>query len=216
MEFVVPDHIAYCFSAGRPIFLDVARNRYFTVSARLAEAFDAFVRGERAPELQDALDALAGQGLLVRSSARPTPRTPIEAARRDLTIQKEAPFRLGDGLAVTRHVWRTYRRLRHDALTLIIADLKRRRSGATTADPNRTADLHARFLRHRPYVPIKANCLLDSIALLDFLGRHGDDANLVFGVTPSPFSAHCWLQRGDQVLNDVLDRVSPRLPIMVV
>lgn len=216
MEYVVPDHIAYCLSAGRPIFLDVVRDRYFTIPARLAEAFVAFVNGERPMEPSSALETLTRHGLLARSSAPPAPRPIIEPARRSLAGEGSSSPSLGDGLAVAGHVWRTYRRLKRGPLTDVLVDLKRRRGVGSSAKAEQTTNLCARFARQRSFVPIKPNCLLDSIALLEFMRAHGGDADLVFGVTPSPFSAHCWLQRHDQVINDALDRVLPRLPIMVV
>ena len=59
-------------------------------------------------------------------------------------------------------------------------------------------------------------CLLDSIALVRFLARRGLYAQLVFGVTDDPFSAHCWVQAGDLVLNDTVGDVSAHTPIRVI
>lgn len=72
------------------------------------------------------------------------------------------------------------------------------------------------FLAARRFLPIQPRCLLDSVALLDFLSRRGLDADLVFGVIPRPFSAHCWLQVGAVALNDELDNLVGRAPILVV
>jgi len=38
----------------------------------------------------------------------------------------------------------------------------------------------------------------------------------VFGVKLNPFSAHCWVQAGDIVLNDAIDHVTIHTPILVV
>jgi hypothetical protein len=50
--------------------------------------------------------------------------------------------------------------------------------------------------------------------MLDFLDRRGARASIVFGVTGTPFKAHCWVQLGDQLLNDSLDNVTPFTPIL--
>ena len=47
------------------------------------------------------------------------------------------------------------------------------------------------------------------------LFQEGIGAQIVFGVT-MPFAAHCWVQQGDVVLNDALDRVLRFRPIMVL
>ena len=48
------------------------------------------------------------------------------------------------------------------------------------------------------------------------LRRHGHDARWVFGVRTWPFRAHCWLQRGEVVLDDDLETLVPLTPILVI
>lgn len=60
------------------------------------------------------------------------------------------------------------------------------------------------------------HCLTSSLAALDVGLSLGADAHLVFGVYPSPFSAHSWLQAGDTVLNDRVEYVRTFTPIMAV
>lgn len=68
-------------------------------------------------------------------------------------------------------------------------------------------------------------CLVDAAAGIDPRpdGRlEVDDAGLadalvwVFGVRTWPFAAHCWIQIGDLVVGDVLDRVRGYTPIRAV
>ncbi len=72
------------------------------------------------------------------------------------------------------------------------------------------------FRLARPYIPIKPNCLLDSLALAKFLARRNLYADVVFGVTSDPFSAHCWLQTGTVVVNDSVGNVDTYTPIRVI
>jgi hypothetical protein len=72
-----------------------------------------------------------------------------------------------------------------------------------------------RFHRWIPYAPLSGKCLLRAFVLLRLLRRHGHDAAWVFGVATRPFRAHCWLQRGDVVLNDTVERARAYTPIMV-
>lgn len=59
-------------------------------------------------------------------------------------------------------------------------------------------------------------CLARSIALAGCLAAIGDRCHVVLGVTCPPFSAHCWAQQGDTVLNDTLEEVQRYTPILVV
>ena len=73
-----------------------------------------------------------------------------------------------------------------------------------------------RFHRWIPYAPVSGKCLLRSYMLHRFLRRAGHDARWVFGVATWPFTAHCWLQIDDVVLDDAADRIAHFHPILVV
>lgn len=73
-----------------------------------------------------------------------------------------------------------------------------------------------RFRSARRLVPIKANCLLDSLALLRWLGPAGHRTMLVFGAKLDPFAAHCWVQADDVLLNDALETVARFRAVRVV
>lgn len=83
-----------------------------------------------------------------------------------------------------------------------------RRDGAI-----RAAALFAEWL---PWTPAQGVCLYRAFMLRQFLRRSGADADWVFGVSTWPFSAHCWLQAGDVLLDDDVDRVRSYTPILVV
>lgn len=60
------------------------------------------------------------------------------------------------------------------------------------------------------------NCLVRSLALFRMLARLEIFPDLVIGVTASPFAAHAWVQIGDVVLNDSIDRVRRFVPILII
>jgi hypothetical protein len=64
--------------------------------------------------------------------------------------------------------------------------------------------------------PRSDRCLSSSIAFLDVGFSRHLDAQLVFGVYSSPFSAHCWVQAGDTVLNDRIENVRTFTPILAI
>ncbi|WP_312404629.1 lasso peptide biosynthesis B2 protein [Brevundimonas sp.] len=72
------------------------------------------------------------------------------------------------------------------------------------------------FQQLLPWLPGQGACLYRAFLLLTLLRRAGLDADWVFGVKTWPFSAHCWIQFGDAVLDDDPERVSAYRPIMVV
>jgi hypothetical protein len=73
--------------------------------------------------------------------------------------------------------------------------------------------LAQRFQVAAVWLPIPRKCLARSFALLRFLQRSGHDARWVFGVRTWPFGAHCWLQVGDVVLDDLPERLVQYRPI---
>lgn len=75
----------------------------------------------------------------------------------------------------------------------------------------------AAYERLRPLLfTARAQCLLDSLALIEFLARSGFAARWVVGVRTGPFAAHSWVQSGHSVLNDQHEYVRQFRPIHVV
>lgn len=73
--------------------------------------------------------------------------------------------------------------------------------------------LAAVFARRLPWVPGQGECLYRAFLLRALLADAGVDVTWVFGVRTWPFAAHCWLQCGDLLLDDDLDRVRLYTPI---
>ena len=74
----------------------------------------------------------------------------------------------------------------------------------------------SRFLAARRYLPVKPNCLVDSLALMRFLGPLAVGTTLIFGVKLEPFAAHCWVQFDSLLLNDRSDYVERFVPVRTV
>lgn len=73
------------------------------------------------------------------------------------------------------------------------------------------------FERLRPLVfTSRSQCLLDSLALVRFLGLDGFMPRWVIGVRLAPFAAHSWVQCGPVVLNDQHEFVRQFRPILAV
>lgn len=107
------------------------------------------------------------------------------------------------------------RRLRFCALHELLEELAAQRAHLPVVGSQRSLEIAAASVRAMHIVSAQDQCLPRSLAMTYLLRRDGIAADLVFGVT-MPFAAHCWVQQGDMVLSDTLERVRPFRPIMVV
>jgi hypothetical protein len=220
MSYRLREHVTFCVVGDQPVFLDVRRNRYFGVGEAAACAFQALV--EQAPATDDSLATLIKAGLIEAAEAV-TPLRPIETLRpthsllEDRTVNAHANARLVAEAAMS--LARARVRLKARPLLSIVHELRVRRArlGELAMSTHRALAVSAAsFNAVRHLIPMRPVCLLDSLALLDVLARRGLIADLVFGVKLHPFGAHCWLQTGQTVLNDSIDRANLHTPILLV
>ncbi len=69
----------------------------------------------------------------------------------------------------------------------------------------------------RPLAFKKTNeCFLYCLALNEFLSKYGVYPTWIFAVQARPFTAHCWLQYGDQALTDIPFNLRRMVPILVI
>ena len=132
--------------------------------------------------------------------ARELPRT---AAARDDAVFTAAALVLAS------------RQFRGKSLVRLIAKDRPATTPASIQDETRLDSLVASVRNARPWLPGEGECLQRSFELRRLLSARGIEASWYFGVRTWPFSAHCWLQIGDLVLGDRLERVRFYTPIMV-
>ena len=102
-------------------------------------------------------------------------------------------------------------------LRVIARHLERLNPAESGMDSDGTTDkLAAAFRVASVFIKVEGNCLPRTLAFVWLARRRRCDANLVLGVRINPFSAHCWAQGGDVVLNDRLDRTILFKPILRV
>jgi hypothetical protein len=222
MRYSLRPGLSYCMIDGQAIFLDIDEDRYFRLDGTLQDAFVAYVNSDGVPAtwadaLIDRAILVPGPAIHVRPDRLPAPcRSSLEltAASTHATVTAV--------LHVFASVWRMSRQLATRSLRDILEELviyrNRHKLCAASSDSQeeRTIDIAGLFARSRLYVPVKTCCLLDSLAMTRYLAGHGVPANIVFGVTRDPFSAHCWVQYGDLVLNDTVGNVNAHTPIRVI
>lgn len=218
MAFRLRTGLSFCMIGQRAVFLDTGADRYFALPDIQNAHFTALVAGETpAP---DAIDTLCRLRVLVPS---PHPEHPVPPSVAPVIQQASAvstgPFELSP---TARAIWIQRwieRRLRRVGLTRVLSDLAttlarvpftEKEIGPVAATMIRGFE-HARLLRSAA-----DRCLPRSIALAVCLARSGCRAQVVLAVKLSSFAAHCWVQRGDMVLNDTPEEIARYTPILVI
>lgn len=204
-------------SAGRAVFLDIARDRYVMLPPPLNAVFVEWLGGPAGPMPEACLAALAARLGFEREDRRPA--HPISLSIPTDVTGTNLPgvqAGLGDAFGVASSVVRARRML--DRMTLR-ANLERRRPALErpvhrVADRQATAARAAVYHAVRHLAPVRRVCLLDSLALVDWLGEDLQAVQLVFGVTAYPFGAHCWVQTRHALLGDPPDTIGRYAPIL--
>lgn len=213
---------------GHLIFLDIAQDRYFKLTAPLEKAMRGFQAHEDVASTL--LKDLATARILVEASGPRTHaaiasiRHPVRSAIEQSATISDRRLSAAIVLEVMAITWSTHRHLKTRTLRTNLDDAsayRDRKTGAIevaapAALEKNLLQANGQFARARRYVPIEPTCLLDSLSLLRFLSRRGLSANIVFGVTSEPFAAHCWVQAGDIVLNETLSDANAHTPIRMV
>jgi len=223
-RYVLRDDLSYCRIDRQLVFLDVGNDRYFQLPRSLEQALISYLDGAECA--QPAISTLVERGLLIESTDTAVRCRPnIEPAGRSAVESPQSlrHLRVVELMEVFTIVVRTRIAMKLSTLKHILDGLtaERHRQTMRTEPPahmpeSRLADAAAVFRRARIYVPVEMRCLLDAIAMTRFLLRRRIHAHIVFGIALDPFSAHCWVQVGDLVLNDTVGNVVSHTPIRVV
>ncbi|UHH10115.1 lasso peptide biosynthesis B2 protein [Luteimonas fraxinea] len=217
MHYELSEDISCCKVNGRLIFLDIARDRYFQIDK--ADEPRLITQFEQIPGASDGSTALGDVQdedravTVIRKSFIAPVTSALERPVSSAPLEVSTLLEIAWIVVATRHLLKT--RGLKSALSEVPAR-KCDRSSVVRRGWDGATDAALSFRRVRPYVPVSPVCLLDSLALLRFLARRGLRADLVFGVTGAPFSAHCWLQAGETILNDTLGNVESYTPIRVI
>ncbi len=211
--------IAFCVANRRVVFLNLATARYFALSPTLDAAFQRTMQSEMAEptDIAQLVEAgLMSQDFQPRRSHSapnlPTPTRDIPCVTRSNTKRLLAHCILAQLMAA--------RRLRRRTLIDTVRWICQRRTllsdRISANSEGQWPKIAGAFLATHMLRINSDHCLTSSLAALDVGLSLSADAQLVFGVYPSPFSAHSWLQAGDTVLNDRVEYVRTFTPIMAV
>ncbi len=216
MYWTLAPGVAFCIVGNDPIFLDVARDRYFLLSGERRAAFERLRMRE--PNDSDAMSLLLETGLFTRSE-HDAPIEPLEVAvpLADLNTVESGRSGFRAILAAARALHWAGRALRPHRLQKTLSELSAaKRSLSASGEDTELISLAADFERSRTFVPVAPRCLIDSLALFR-LALHSELVpTLVFGVRTSPFAAHCWLQSDSTILTGTAEEAGNYRPILAI
>jgi hypothetical protein len=216
-----------CRSRDHWIVLNATRDRYLCITHRDLSQVGDRLHGWRdhsesgAPlasldtEAEATIAALMASKVITTDQAQGKPFVEIQYDVRDSSIAPPANqsprLRPAAVIRIALACAKADLQLRTRAFSRLVDRIKERRDRRRPAQPYDQSSIsslvHA-FNVFRSFYPRPYLCLFDSLALLEFLSSYRIYPQLVIGVVPDPFEAHCWLQEGTVVLNDDLERIS--------
>ncbi|MEW9625813.1 lasso peptide biosynthesis B2 protein [Rhodanobacter geophilus] len=217
MPYMLRDGLSFCRVDDHPIFLDIRNDRYFRLPIRLEHPFTAYANGNWDVDVSE----LVERDILVWT---PGPQDRIAAVKVECAsrsaLEQSCPAKLRPSALVEVLIatCSMHRRLRTRPLREILDSMAALRPDerSAAAAEQLLIETSAEFRLARACTPVETRCLLDSLAMVRFLARRKLHASIVFGVTSDPFSAHCWVQAGDLVLNDTVGHAKAHTPIRVI
>lgn len=217
----LPDDLTFCMVGERPIFLDLKGDRYFQLTGQAERAFLSWKSLDAVTH--DDLAILIDRGILTpteSSSTRPVRSVPHARLSALESSGTGAKFGIGVFLEVFALVYLTQIQLKTIGFKATATRAHDRPHdpaiGTEGLDLRRATEAARGFLLARKLVPLNTCCLLDSLAMASFLRRRKLSVDVVIGVTADPFTAHCWVQAADLVLNDAIGNVRIYAPIRVL
>lgn len=222
--YTLRDGLSYCLVAGHPVFLDSRNDRYFRLSSAMERAFVRCLEHSESPHPD--LNKLLERNIIVPAE-NDQGMSPVSVDTCSCSALEQEPTEQRTSAVVLLEVMTTVcftslQMKAHKLRTILeqLMDYRRRRTSASSLSTPKTlkclVQASTQFRRVRPYVPIEMCCLLDSLAMVKFLARRRLHCSIVFGVACDPFSAHCWVQSGEMVLNDTVGNISAFTPIRTV
>lgn len=234
-KYLLKQHVHYCRVDDGVIFLDLKHCKYIGIGVDHAHLLSSLVHGwpksswQAAPScLVDAAEANTMVTSLLSADLLTTEaqlgREPLETV---IESTDDLPFegKLGSESAPTaRQVLRfvyscavaatMLRFLSMERIVARVAAKKRQPACRPETDARKLVKI---FRLLTPFLfSAKSACLFESLALFEFLSAHGVFTTWVVGVRTRPFGAHSWLQQGNLVLTDTVDRARDFTPLMAI
>jgi hypothetical protein len=208
--------LSYCVIDGAVVFLDAQQDRYFALTNATARRFLAVsqaIECDCEVNPSEARDFVARNILVEGDGVRPGSIAAIARPATEWVPPNDAATgsRPHYRMLAFACILTTSVRLRTLSFETAIRAARPIRPAATPA--GLVPHVIAAFQATRRHLPWRLDCLPASLSLLSYLGRFSISSDLVLAVTIRPFAAHCWVQIGDMVVGDTLERIQPFTPI---
>ncbi len=222
MSWHIKPEIFWCIANDRPVFLDMATQRYFTLPAHQAAIFASWSGSAGTADADlSALPMLVSAAPAPgdwRLALRPPTEFPLPEESRTDNLTQSPYLSLIPAAFLCHGLARLLLKTSPFASSVRRLVARRRSALAATSRPQRwklgraaaSFDVTSRVLKSHD------RCLQTSVAQSLFLWKLGHAPNLVLGVKMAPWAAHAWVQDGATVLNDDADRVRSFTPILVI
>lgn len=221
MTLALAPGISFCETGGQLIFLDLYRDRYFSLGPAASSAFAALVeRAALSGEQFNRLDALKRAGILVEDPLGQPPR-PCRSIMPDcspLDRARSARPGLFSAVAAASSIQRAKLALRRSSLASVCARIS---SGkelicVEAVRQEQLERIALAFAAAGKLVPTLDQCLPLSVAIARRCIAAAIDANLCIGVKIRPFEAHAWVTAGDMLISDRVETVRSFTPVLVL
>ncbi len=233
-DYWLPPHVFVCVTQDCVVFLDALRDKYLGVGGHEGHALETLlatdsrqtgqVHSINMSNLSGTLQSLAQLGLLTRDRENGKPFRLVDV---EIGSSALGPGTEYDAAPRPRHVLMAIVAcisaridLRFRGIHTVAASLSakgRKRPIAVQTDPAELRRLVSIFRIIRPFLFSKRDrCLFHGLALHRFLEYYGLHTTWVVGVSTAPFSAHCWVQSGGQILDDSPERTLEYTPIVAL
>lgn len=203
------------FPGDNAVLLDVAGDRYHRLNGPVSAALIQILV-DRAGCESSVVVLLKRHGLVLDSPESRPLRLAAAPEVKPISSEITRSNIWSGGAASAAATFTVRSRLRRLGLKQSLADAFRRASGVRLDDPAAALAVAHRFAVHRAWLPAPPACLPDSLALHAVLCQAGIAAQLCIGVRDRPFAAHCWVQAGPTLLNDLSETVAELTPILVL
>jgi hypothetical protein len=237
---VTEDHVVL-LDLARDQYVGVARDQMAALAARvkgwpglgIASADGGEVRTPNAgsnsgpsSRAEALLNKMLAAGMLTQDpaigkEAHPLQMPSVTSPLVEPELEWRPPISFMDVVRFLRASATTALAMRFLSIRTVITALARRKAKAVAEgrrfDAEAARRATAAFIYLRPLVfGAQDACLYDSIALARFLSCYQQFPTCVIGVQTGPFGAHCWVQEGELVLNDLPEYVRRFTPILAV
>jgi len=222
MSLALAPGISFCNVDGARIFLDLDRDRYFSLGKAADAAFDALIEGRRSAEVDEKIDYLVAAGILIEQEfgEAPRPCRGIAIDRAPLADEQTADVAPTRVIRTALTLQLAKRRYRREGLPRLWNRLKTRKEAEYTslrvARAQELQEIAYRFEAAGRMVGSLNQCVPYSASIAQACLSAGIDVELVLGVKLRPFEAHAWTVANRTLLSDRLTTVAQFTPIAIL